>query len=489
MNIALRLASFGCFAAAAVASLPASAQGLFSGTKGARAAGRNGAYVAKADDLYAVDYNPAGLASIDGWVVQISDRLSYNQSLYDRAPTKYNNSAPEPDVFGRVENGAPFQALDPFLSIGTDFGLDSWGFALAAYAPPGTARMKYPLTNATDPVGRTTDSQRYMMVSREAEILNYTASAAYKFKDLFGVGLTAQWVHVPRLEYSLVVAPVVVPNSTAVTAVRSSNDAQSTVSGSDPFSANLIAGAWVKPTPFLEAGLSATIPVTPQIMTSSRLDLVRVGGAPIALTRDGTPANDVTVVVPLPLIFRGGLRYIHKKAGKPLWDVELDFSFQTWSRVRNLVVDSRNLIGTDAGERIPVGVVQIAKNWKDSFTVALGGDYSLLPDRLTVRAGVGYESAVSDPSYQQIDFATGEHLSGSVGGSVHVGKFEIALSYGYRHMIPVRVSLDPAASNVGKVYQQAPLAEGITAPAPVIVNAGKYQSYSHQISVDGIVRF
>jgi long-subunit fatty acid transport protein len=330
-----------------------------------------------------------------------------------------------------------------------------------------------------------------MMVSREAEILNYTASAAYKFKELFGLGLTAQWVHVPKLDYSLVVAPFVAPNSNPTTAVRSSNDAQSTVSGSDPFSANLIFGGWVKPAPYFEVGLSATVPLTPQIITSSHLHLERVGGAKIPLFRGGVEADDVRVVIPLPTIFRLGARYVHEKAGKMQWDVELDFSYQMWSKVNSFIVDSSGLVGIDpvSNVGIPVGTVNIAKNWNNSFTLALGGDYAVLPEKLTVRAGVGYESAVSDPAYQQIDFATGQHVQGALGGSVLLGKFEIALSYGYRHMIPVRVSDTPSDPNAGKVYQQAPLVEGLTPPAPVIVNAGKYQSFSHQISIDGIVRF
>ena len=44
-----------------------------------------------------------------------------------------------------------------------------------------------------------------MMVSREAIILNYAASVAWKYHDLFGFGATAEWIHVPRLDYSLMI--------------------------------------------------------------------------------------------------------------------------------------------------------------------------------------------------------------------------------------------------------------------------------------------
>ena len=45
--------------------------GYYSGTLGARATGRAGAFVAKADDLSAVSFNPAGLANIEGTLVEV----------------------------------------------------------------------------------------------------------------------------------------------------------------------------------------------------------------------------------------------------------------------------------------------------------------------------------------------------------------------------------------------------------------------------------
>ena len=52
-------------AAAATLAAPALADGgYFAGAQGARAAGRSGAFVARADDPTAIMYNPAGLAGI-----------------------------------------------------------------------------------------------------------------------------------------------------------------------------------------------------------------------------------------------------------------------------------------------------------------------------------------------------------------------------------------------------------------------------------------
>src|SRR5512146_585406 len=61
--------------------------GYYSGTQGARAAGRAGAFTAKADDLTAVVFNPAGLAHIDQSLLQVSNRFSYSSADFTRAPT------------------------------------------------------------------------------------------------------------------------------------------------------------------------------------------------------------------------------------------------------------------------------------------------------------------------------------------------------------------------------------------------------------------
>src|SRR5688572_20963246 len=185
----------------------AQAQGYFSGSKGARVAGRAGAFVAKADDLSAADINPAGFSRMPGWTLQLSNRFSYNSVSYQRDPTVDVAAPGDPTVsFRPVSNQSPLQAVDPLL--GASFGIGDWGFALSAFAPPGIARLSFPVDVGMGNTGAADSpydaGQRYMMVARDAEILTYAASVAYKFKDLFGVGVSAQWVHVPKIEYSMV---------------------------------------------------------------------------------------------------------------------------------------------------------------------------------------------------------------------------------------------------------------------------------------------
>lgn len=464
----------------------ASAQGLYAGSKGARVAGRAGAFVAKADDLSAIEYNPAGIARLKGWTVQISNRFSYNEVIFDRAPV--TDAGGVTTSFERASNTRPLQALDPLLAVSYDFGLKDFGFALAAYSPPGTARVGFDERQGDRPSG-----PAYMMVNREAELLKYSLSAAYKFKELFGVGLSAQLMHVPKLDYSLLVQPITSRGGVG-NPVASGLDVRSDVSASAFPIFQLILGSWFKPVPWLEVGLSGqVIPTT--IRANGRIALTRLAGEQeVALTRDGAPADDVQMVIPLPMMLRGGVRYVHEKDGTPLFDVELDVSYQNWSRVQNFALDSRGLVGTLTGFAVPINTVIIEKAWRDSFTLALGGDYHVLPEKLTVRAGFGYDSAVADAGYTSPDFATGHHLTGGLGASILFGIFELAVAYNYRHQVPVEVTatdgritqINPRACEMGTAADCVTVEPG--GPSPV-VNIGKHQAFSHSLAIDGIFRF
>ena len=184
-----------------------------------------------------------------------------------------------------------------------------------------------------------------MMVNREAIILNYAASAAWKFHDLFGVGVTLEWIAVPRLDYSLVINANPAPG--AANPVSSPYDILAQTTGSDPFTFNAIVGAWFRPAPSLQFGLAGQV-VPANIVTHSTLALTALDPATllgtITTVRNGVPANDVTVTLPLPLLVRGGGRYRHLAAGRELFDLELDVEYETWSRAKAFTVDSSGLV-------------------------------------------------------------------------------------------------------------------------------------------------
>jgi len=176
---------------------------------------------------------------------------------------------------------------------------------------------------------------------------------------------------------------------------------------------------------------------------------------------------------------------------REIFDIELDAEYETWSRVNQFTVETRHLHALLLGSDTALGQIKVAKAWRDTLAVKLGGDVSVIPDRLALRAGAFYETAVADPAHANVDFAGGPMLGGSVGGSVVFGRWEVALAYQLRHQSTVSVSEANA-----RVYQQVPASacmppyQDTTAcnehylgqPAPA-VNAGTYNATSHYLAL------
>jgi long-subunit fatty acid transport protein len=483
-----------CLGMGAVVVAPTSARadnGYFDGTLGARAGGRAGAFTAKADDLSAVEVNPAGLAKIDETLIQIGNRFSYNNYSYTRAPTKdYGNlqNGVAPTVsFPTVSNQSPGQLADPIVGVASKLGLKDWGFALAAYAPPGIANEDFPQDGG----------QRYMMVSREALILDYSASAAWKYNDIFGLGVTLSWIHVPQLNYSLVIDGNVLTGMAHP--VSSPYDMLASTTGSDAFTFNAILGAWFRPVPFLEFGISGQV-IPADIVTQSQLTITPLNPAlegNVSLTRNGQPANDVTITLPLPMVLRTGARYRQLKGKREVFDVEVDVDYETWSRVKSFLLATNGLAANFMNQTLNIGNIDIAKNWNDTVAIKLGGDYALLPDKLTLRGGVYYETAVANAAYANVDFPGGQEIGATVGASVFFGHVELAAAYEAR--IQPSVTISEAGA---RVYQQVPGSPCLPPytntttcnpnylgqPSPA-VNAGTYSAQSHILSLDFLYRF
>jgi long-subunit fatty acid transport protein len=465
--------------------------GYYAGSLGAKAAGRGGAFAARADDLTAVSYNPAGLAKLDGTIIEFGNQASYNFSSFTRAPTMdYDNNPVDGErvSFGQVRNGTPWQPLVPMLGVASNLGLRGWGFALAAYAPPGTSKLTFPENGG----------QRYLMVSREAVFLKYVGSIAWKYDEVFGIGATAEWIYVPTLNYALVIDGN--PFSRPGSAVTSKYDMLGSLKASSPFTFNAILGAWYRPAPFLELAVAAQV-VPTDVIAKGSLNVQARGSqiSNVKLYQNGKESSDVTLTLPMPMLARVGARYRHLTDGVEVFDVELDVEYTTWSRVKRFTLDTHGMTAKAEGisDTINVNNILIEKQWKDTVAVKLGGDYLVVPNRLVLRAGGFMETAVASDAYASVDFSVAAQYGGTVGASVRVWDgLHLALAYAFRYQPPITIS-----EQNGRGYQQVP-SSGCEAPytssycnthylgqpSPV-VNGGTYNAFSHLMSVDALYRF
>ncbi len=472
------------------------AGGMTVGDLGTQAEGRAGAFAAKSDDLTAIEYNPAGLTLIGGTQFYLSNRFGYAIERFTRAPTR--DADPEISTrddgvrsgqlvtFDRVENGHPWQLLNPVIAAGSNFGLESWAFALGAYAPPGISVQEFPDDNGPNVMRKA--GQKFMMIDRDVKILYYSLSVAWKYQDIFGVGGSLQWVDAASIKMSLMI-----DGNTygVVNPVYSSSHMKSTITGADHFGVSGLLGVWYRPLPFLQFGLSGRAPTQIDADCDLKVEMTAPGfDVEPVITRNGRPANDVDLAFTLPATGRFGARYIHLQGEKPLFDVELDFVFEAWSMTDKYSLNARDLLTVVEGTSINVVVdkVDIPKKWKNTYSVRLGGDFNVLPERLILRAGGMYESPATRPEYASIDFFSNHRVGAALGASVKFYGVDISLSYNFVYEIPLSIT-----EAEGKVYQQAP---GTTCPAPgyndpvecdldfagqpaATVNGGDYDSKYH----------
>jgi hypothetical protein len=294
---------------------------------------------------------------------------------------------------------------------------------------------------------------------------------------------------VPRLNYSLMIDST--PFTMSANPVYSNLDMKAETTGSDWFTFNAIVGAWVRPVPSLQFGLAGQV-IPTSIKTNSKLNVTPVDSSlgAVEITRDGVPANDVNVTLPLPLSVRAGARYRQLAGMREIFDVELDAEYETWSRVNDFTLDGHGLLADFQGGSANLNQIKIAKHWNNTLAVKLGGDVSVIPDRLAVRGGAFYETAVADAAYQNVDFPGGPMMGATLGGSLSFGRWEVALAYQLRHMSTVTVTEANA-----RVYQQVPASrctppyDGpfcnehyLGQPSPAI-NAGSYNATSHYIAI------
>lgn len=432
--------------------------GMTIGDLGAHAEGRAGAFTAKADDMSAIEYNPAGLTSIGSTQIYLGNRFGYAVEEYKRATALDDGT---PYEFDRVANEHPWQLLNPMIAVGSNFGLDNWAFAIGAYAPPGVATQKFPGDGG----------QRYMLVERDVKILYYNFSVAWKFRDLFGLGASLQWVDAASIKLSLIVDG----NYGDVTnPVGGSADYLTTVTGADHFGFSGILGAWVKPLPFLQIALAGRIAPT-AINAACKVKVENYTGELADPTMSG---DDVDLTMTLPPTARLGLRYMHFSGEQERFDVEVDFVYEAWHVMDRYVLDGHGITGELLPNRsATINKIYINKYWNDTFSVRLGGDYNVLPERLTLRAGTFFESGAKEDAYAYVDFFASHRVGGNLGVSVKFFGFDISLSYSYIYEIPFSLSEED-----GKIYQQTPSDDRDPSTAAV-ANAGEYNSHYHFGSV------
>jgi long-subunit fatty acid transport protein len=424
--------------------------------QGARSVGRGGAYAVGVADLTALHYNPGKLAPLSGTRVLYSHNLVFQDTSFQRATLSDAWGANAGTSFDPVSDRANLWAGNGFGVVGSNFGLKNWMFALGVYGPSAIGKHDYPDYGP----------QSFLLTKMDVQVVYYSLAAAWQIPKKFGIGVTLQYVDMPRMRYALVADSTPVPTLDPVpndTSTQLITDLEM----SDRFGATALVGMWGRPHPRIELGLSGrVVPV----------DMNARGG----VTTDKTTllSDDVTAQLrfQLPVQLRGGIRYIHplrkNQAGKgegERFDLEVDVFWENWSQIDAFRM---NFDGAINGQ--PIADLTIPKQWRDTVSVRVGGDVNLLDNHLTLRAGGMYESGASHPDFAHLDFPSFNRggISAGVTGSIR----GVALTVGFMHLF---VQPQETTELSGKGFQLRPLAvcpdrcDGLSG---VPANAGTFRS-------------
>lgn len=475
---ALRLVLVAAIIGVALVPGPATAGGFEYGPQGLHAVGRGGAFVVKADDPSAIYWNPGKLALLRG------TRLIYNHNFTDGS-TSFDRDGSGGIAFQSVSEQSGFFPLGASLVVTSDFGLDDWAFGFGMQGPPALGEARFPSmgVDAQGDPRPETGASRYGFLKQEVALVHFHLAAAWKYEELFGIGASLQYVLMPWLRYSLVmVGPVGVPPTGAF----SQNDLRADLDMMDTFNMTATIGAWARPLPFLELAVSArVVPV----------DIEADGDVTMKGTPGSVYVNAAPVVVPATLSFTypvtvmAGVRYFYEADGRELFDVEVDFVWEQWSALDafrvNFQQDELDVFGTI----VPLEKITLQRDYQDTYSVRLGGEWNPIQDTLWVRLGGWWESGAQKSAYTLVDFPSFHRFGIGVGISAQWHGVELGISYAH----VFQLARDVAAGS-GRVYPQImtfdgtlwdpqsgdPLAENVPA-----VNEGHYEG-SYDILTVGL---
>lgn len=397
----------------------AQAAGLFTSDRGVRPLGRGGAFVAGADDLSAIWYNPAGLA--DAGTTLFADFAWVNFS------SEYTRKSQVADANGVLRTYDKYPKVDgttPFLPIPTIAGSYNFGrekeftVALGVFAPYSSI-ASYPLTVNGQP-----SPQRYSLVTMDGSALAVAGLYfAYKPIEQFRIGFGLQAMagtFKTRVVFSAS------PSDRLIGAPEDpSYDAYSELSVGPIVSPSGNFGITALPAKNLRIGLSGQLPFW--VNADAKVKVRLPTAAPFENARqDGDAAK---VRFRLPPVVRAGVEYRTDLGDETGLRVELAYVREFWSLHDSIDVRTENVKLYDiTGFPSPFGVapISIPRNFKDSDSVRLGGELTtksiFKSNRTDFRAGLAYETSGIPEEYVSVLTYDANKVTAGLGGSIHAGE-------------------------------------------------------------------
>ena len=438
-----------CFAAVwvvlAAVSVDTFAGGLEVPDLGTVAIGRGTAFSARADNLSAFYYNPAGLSKSKGFNLLLSVNLVNLNLDYQRqgsgqtrdmgAGVGFEVQDPSQDYVDGFEAVKDFSKVSgekpigpgPLLvfSWGDAFEVEGLALSVGLVAPSSFGFHKYPDNGP----------QRYVLREMDMLMASVGVGASYALNRYFQIGGVFLSGYA-LMEMSRAVRPVpsVVHDHLNEDA---GGDAGMTIKAQDFFIPSGIIGVLSHPLDWLEIGITIKLPAAVEAVGKVTKLIAPPTDAPQMQIVSGQ--DDVTAKMSFPLVVRAGVRYIH-----PSFDVEANYVFENWSSLKNMDLLSGVVVQVDpADDPKPFPDTAVPMNFRDTHSVRLGSDIEVWPKNLVVRVGGYYQTSAypkNDDTFS-IMFPYGEQIGIGGGLTWHASDY-LDVTAGYLHVFQFEVTVD-----------------------------------------------
>jgi long-chain fatty acid transport protein len=469
--LALVVLTFGICAATR-----ANASGLYFTDRGVRPMGRAGAFVAGADDLGAIWYNPAGIADagtsvlVDASWLQFS--IDYTRTLRVVSADGVVMHPSDPTVHGS-------SPVLPLPTIAASYVLDTQGrFTIAGgVLAPYIALASYPQT-VQYPYGPGPSPARYALSGFDGSLLALPGVwAAYKpIEQLrFGLGVMALvgWF---QADVTFSACP---QNRLICAPEQPEYDAAARMRVGPMFAPSLMGGVTWVPAEVVRFGLSGQLPM---VISSDATFQVRMPSASEFdnASEDGDKAH---VRFVLPGVVRAGIE------ARPLDGLRLEAAWvhEFWSGHQTIDATPEGITidgVTGLPPKLTVPPIAIPRDFQDSDSIRLGGEYHFAVGDyfLDTRAGISYETSAVPPAYLSLSSLDFEKWIASFGGSLYVGKhwrFDGVLA----HAFAKGVYVSPEQARIPRINP-------LPGSAPLeAINGGYYSASANVIGVGLNYRF
>lgn len=408
-----------------LASAPAAAGGLYYADRGVRPLGRGGAFVAGADDMGSIVYNPAGMYDAGGQFLFDASWVHFT-SNYTRITDVQQIDPNTGQVVGTYRQTSPtVNGTTPVLPIPTvavSFKPHKdWVIGFGMWAPYA-ALTSYPETVNNQPA-----PQRYSLISLDGSLLAF-------------VGAGAAWSPVKELRLGATVGMLTgvfntkatfagcVPERFLCASEEPSWDVLSQLSVGPIFAPTGSLGATWIVHPAWRVGASFQLPVW--VRSPATLN-ARLPATPAfeKAQQQGTSGN---VSFDLPWILRLG---VETRAVDNL-RLELSAKYEAWHMHDNITLTPDHIAFTNVAgfpQTYYVPPVVLPRHFQDSVSFQLGGEYHFRAAGLgwDVRAGASFETSAIPTGYLSVLTIDQAKVTGAVGGSLHWNKLRLDIVYAH----------------------------------------------------------